>query len=93
MTFTNIHTPAIPSPLAPSTGTGSGTDVETAHKVLVGVLVMIVMLVILTDVAGESHKWATIVGLLLLGPLLIEGFHHTSNLTTWLQANPYNPNT
>lgn len=53
---------------------------------------MIVMLVILTEVAGVNHDYAVIVGLLLLGPLLIEGMNHSQQFSTWLQNNPYNPN-
>lgn len=68
------------------------SNTDTSHKVLIGIVIMIVMLVILTEVAGVNHDYAVIVGLLLLGPLLIEGMNHSQQFSTWLQNNPYNPN-
>jgi hypothetical protein len=68
------------------------SDPATSHKVLVGIVIMIVMLIILTEVAGVNHDYAVLVGLLLLGPLLLEGMNHSQQLGAWLQNNPYNPN-
>lgn len=66
-------------------------NVDTGHKVLVGVLIMVVMLVIMTEVAGTSKQWATAALLLLAAPLMFEGFTHMGKLTTWAKQNPYNP--
>lgn len=71
--------------------TTSTTSVTEAHKVMVGILILIVMLVIFVEVAGTSHNNAVMVGLLLLGPLLLLGFNHKSNLASWASSNPFNP--
>jgi hypothetical protein len=67
-------------------------DVQTAHKVLVGILVMIVVLVILVEVAGTNHSWAVVAMLVLMGPLLLEGMNHSQQLAAWVSNQPYNPN-
>lgn len=78
--------------MATTTSTkGSTTDPETAHKVLVGILVLLIMLVILTEVAGSSHSAYTIVFLVMLGPLLLLGMNHATQLKSWVATNPYNP--
>lgn len=69
----------------PSDTTG---DILTSHKVLVGILFLVVVLVILVEGAGESHEWAVAIGLLLMGPLLMEGMNHASTFASWAKNNP-----
>ena len=58
------------------------------HKVLVGVMLMVILLILLTEVAGVSSQWAEGVGLLLLGPLLILGFNNSAKFASWVGNNP-----
>lgn len=83
------NNPTLP-PQASNVGTGGSAT--TDHMVVVGVLVMVVMLIILTEVAGIGKNWYAIVILLLMGPLLIEGMTHSQTILPWLESNPYNPN-
>lgn len=101
----SISLPTNPDPspgtvVIPPTSVGSGSgnavsasSISTSHKVLVGVLFLVVVLVILTEAAGESHEWAMGIGLLLMGPLLIEGMNNSARFASWAGNNPFNPNT
>lgn len=80
-----------PSALTPPTSNSNGFDppqLQGAHGVLIGCLLMIVVLVILVEVAGVSSKAAEATGLLLLGPLLLLGINNSSKFAAWAGNNP-----
>lgn len=67
-------------------------NADTAHKVLVGIVVLIVVLMLLVEGAGESHEWGVAIGLLLLGPVLLLGMNKGTQFSQWAANQPYNPN-
>lgn len=69
------------------------TTADTAHKVLIGILVLVVVLMLLVEGAGESHEWGVGIGLLLLGPLLILGMEKGTQFSQWASGEPYIPPT
>jgi hypothetical protein len=62
--------------------------VDTEHRVLVGVMLMVIVLVILVEVAGANKSYAEATALLLLGPLLILGFNNSAKFASWVGNNP-----
>jgi hypothetical protein len=75
----------------PSTSTTKGFDppqLQGAHGVMVGIMLMVIVLVILVEVAGVSSKAAEATGLLLLGPLLLLGINNSDKFATWAGNNP-----
>jgi hypothetical protein len=69
----------------------SDISLSDDHKVVVGIMVLIVFTVIVTEVAGTSHGNAEVVILIMFGLLLILGIEHLSNFNGWAASNPFVP--
>ncbi|MGH7239266.1 MAG: hypothetical protein ACREHG_04265 [Candidatus Saccharimonadales bacterium] len=67
------------------------TTAIKAHKTLVGIGLMFLVLFVLVEIAGTSHNAAVVVELLLFGALLIQGMTHSTKLLSFTQSQPYNP--
>lgn len=66
-------------------------NVDTTHRVFVGLAVLIVVGMILTEGAGHSKDAATLIILVLVGVFLMEGMTHATQFSAFAQNNPYNP--
>lgn len=67
---------------------GSVTD---AHKALVGIAVMLVVLVILVEIAGTSKHAATVVVLFMFGAIAVLGVTHSTTFAEWVKTKPWIP--
>jgi hypothetical protein len=64
------------------------TDITTSHKVLIGILLMLVVLVLITEVAGTNPQAGKLMLLLLAGPVLILGIKEGPKFSSFAAGEP-----
>lgn len=87
----NLSMPNPAAPLQVQSGGEQPIDLATSHKVLVGLAVLVVVGMILTEGAGHSKDAATVIILLLVGVFLMEGMTHAARFQAFAMQNPWNP--
>lgn len=86
-----VSQPAGTSPFAGLNVTGSsnvGIGLTESHTAIVSVIVIVVMALVFTQIAGVNHEWATMITLLLVGVILALGMTHINQLGSFSNKYP-----
>ena len=84
-----VQPPGFAPPL-PAVGVPTG-GVAAAHTTVISIGVMLLVIVILVELAGEGHEWAVGIGALLVSAILIAGFRASPSQLATIGSYPAVP--
>ena len=84
-------TAAVPMPVADPTGTQTPATLAQSHKAIVSVIIVVIMAVVFTQIAGVGPQWATMITLMLVGLILALGMSHIGQLSNFSNQYPSLP--